>query len=174
MEHLLQWGRLSVEEAGGRPRRATGELWPASDWRDEERERVGALKGREAYVEHWWGRASATGSVAPREGRRKGNTLTPHKSFLIGPTNRKPEGSCACGCNLYRASCRAGGKWGTGLEGQWEIHHANDSELWLEIHSIQRRCPIEGGSVWRQNEGVRLVEGSGWGENWLCWVGWTW
>ena len=118
---------------------------------------------------------SATGSVAPREGRRGGNTLIPHKPFLISPTNWKPEGSRACGCNFCRASWRAEGKWGMGLQGKWGLHSADSSELWLEIHSIwRRRCPVEGGSVWRQNEAVRPVEGSEWGENWLCWAGRTW
>lgn len=63
------------------------------------RERSQALKEREAYVEQATVRSrdlTMTGNVIPEERRREENTLTPDKFLLIGPTNQKPEGSCAC------------------------------------------------------------------------------
>lgn len=34
--------------------------------------------------------------VTSQEGRREGNSLIPHKSLLMGPTNQTPESSCGC------------------------------------------------------------------------------
>lgn len=69
---------------------------------------------RKACVEpcQGWG-LTVTDNVSPKEGRRRGNTLTPHKSSLTDPTNQKSEGFVPVDiiCTAHPSGQRASKVW---------------------------------------------------------------